>query len=114
MPYGEMPWVQEGRYQRSQEDWIAIDSAAWFAWLEQISAFCYGSQRSWLQLTVRKEKRGAHFYWYGYSKVDAKLHNVYLGKGESLSQERLERACERIHEQVRERRKRLTATENAS
>lgn len=101
MPYGETPWVREGRFRTDEDKWIVIDSADWFAWLEQISSFCYSAQRPWMRLSARKEKRGANFYWYGYRKIDAKLHNVYLGKSERLTQERLERACEQIEQQAR-------------
>ena len=101
MPYGETPWVREGYIRTWDGTWIRVDSAEWFAWLEQISSFCYSSQRSRMRLTARKEKRGTNFYWYAYRKIDAKLHNVYLGKSEHISQERLEQACEQIHQQVK-------------
>lgn len=104
MPYADMPWVRGGCIRSGEGGPIRIDSAEWFVWVEGVSSFCYSAQGSWIRLTVRKEKRGAHRYWYGYSRIDAKLHNVYLGKSERLTQERLERACERIRQRARERR----------
>ena len=104
MPYGETPWVRDGYIRIPDSEWIKIDTPEWFAWVEQVTSFCYSSPHSWMRLTVRKEKRGTNFYWYGYRKIDSKLHNVYLGKGEQLTQDRLEEACERILQRLRERR----------
>jgi hypothetical protein len=104
MPHGEMPWVRDGRLLNSDNQRIVVDTPAWFSWLATVSSFCYSSQRSSVRLTVRQEKRGSNLYWYGYSKIDSKLHNVYLGKRQNLDQVRLEEACQEIHQRARERR----------
>lgn len=42
--------------------------------------------------TARKEtsKKGKADYWYGYRKVDGKLHKRYIGKAEDITRSRLE------------------------
>lgn len=70
-------------------------------WLSQISAFCYSGSHPWLRLTVRCEKRRQQFYWYAYSRIDGKLHNIYLGKQDRLTQARLEHACLLIDQRAR-------------
>lgn len=104
MPHGEMPWVRDGRLLNRDNQRIVVDTPAWFSWLATIASFCYSSQRSSVRLTVRQEKRGSKLYWYGYSRIDSKLHNVYLGKRENLTQARLEEACRQIYQRARERR----------
>jgi hypothetical protein len=100
MPYANMPWVRRGEV-AIPTGGIAVDSPQWFAWLDTVSSFCYSSQSSSMRLTARREKRRQQFYWYGYCKVDAKLHNVYLGKREQLTQDRLEQACQQLWRKVR-------------
>jgi hypothetical protein len=55
----------------------------------------------WLRLTVRREKRRQQFYGHAYSKIDGKLHNIYLGKQDRLTQARLEHACLLIDQRAR-------------
>ena len=101
MPYQQMPWVRQGQVVLPTAQRIVLDTPAWFAWLNQISAFCYSGSHPWLRLTVRREKRRQQFYWYAYSKVDGKLHNIYLGKQNTLTQARLEHACLLIDQRAR-------------
>lgn len=101
MPYGAMPWVRQGRVLTAHGERIVIDTPAWFAWLAHISSFCYSGQHPWVRLTVRCEKRRQHSYWYAYCKIDAKLHNIYLGKREQLTQTRLDGACQAIYQRAR-------------
>lgn len=96
MPYANMPWVRKGQVLTAAGVRIAIDSAAWFAWLETVCAFCYSSSTHLYRLTVRHERRRRQRYWYAYCKIDAKLHNVYLGKTPQLTQARLEQACRQL------------------
>ena len=104
MPQGEMPWIRDGRLLNGIRAGIVVDSPAWFDWLATVTSFCYSSQRSWVRLTVRYEKRGYRFYWYAYSRIDSKLHNVYLGCSANLTQRRLEDAAQRIYQRAKERR----------
>ena len=103
MPYREMPWVQNGCVLSADGEPIALDTAAWFRWLEEIPAFCYSPRHGWLRLTVRHEFRRHQRYWYAYSRIDRKLHNVYLGKTHRLTQQRLDDACEQIRQRVRQK-----------
>jgi len=100
MPYAQMPWVRNGRLVTPSGDRIVIDTRAWFAWLEQITSFCYSSRLTWVRLTVRREQRRQQRYWYAYSKIDGKLHNIYLGKRQHLTQTRLDWACQTIYQRA--------------
>lgn len=104
MPYGEMPWVRDGRLLNGSDPTVVIDSPAWFEWVATVTSFCFSSRHSWVRLTVRYEKRGARFYWYAYSRIDSKLHNVYLGNSSNLTQQRLEDVCQQIYQQAKKRR----------
>ncbi len=100
MPYAKTPWVREGGVRAASGAFIALDTPAWFAWLHQVAAFGYSSRSCPLRLTLRRERRRHHHYWYGYAKINAKLHNIYLGKSEQLTQARLEQACQRLWQQI--------------
>ena len=73
---------------------VAVDSADWFAWLEQPETASFAFHGTDGGFTARKERRqrGAH-YWIAYRKVDGKLRNAYLGKSAALTLERLTRAA---------------------
>jgi LuxR family maltose regulon positive regulatory protein len=101
MPYQQMPWVRQGQLVLTGGKCIVLDTPAWFACLSQVSSFCYSGSHPWLRLTVRCEKRRQQFYWYAYCKIDGKLHNIYLGKPEHLTQARLEQACQLIDQRAR-------------
>lgn len=105
MPHGEMPWVRDGRLVHGGDAPIVVDSSAWFDWLATVTSFCYSGQHASVRLTVRYEKRGSRFYWYAYSRIDRKLHNVYLGGSSNLTRQRLEDACHQIYQRAKERRK---------
>jgi hypothetical protein len=101
MPYQQMPWVRQGQLVLANGTRIVLDTPAWFAWLNQVSSFCYSGSHPWLRLTVRREKRRQQTYWYAYCKIDSKLHNIYLGKQEHLTKARLEQACRLIDQRAR-------------
>lgn len=101
MPQRAMPWVRQGQLTLATGERIRLDTPAWFAWLKEGTSFCYSSPYTWIRLTVRREKRRQHFYWYAYSKIDGKLHNSYLGKADRLTQSRLEQACQQIGQHAR-------------
>ena len=96
MPYAGTPWVRNGEVVDGEGVGVLMDTPAWFAWLDQVSSFCYSSSSCLARLTVRQEKRRGNSYWYAYSKTDAKLHNIYLGKTERITQLQLEAACQRV------------------
>src|SRR5262245_9707 len=67
---------------------IAIDTPAWYAWLEQATTFAFvGEQGSF---TARKERSArAGGYWKAYRKLKGTLRSAYLGKSADLTLERL-------------------------
>jgi hypothetical protein len=80
---------------------IRLDSAAWFAWLEERgSSFAYpifdpaqGYIVGWM--TVRKEarQRGGR-YWVVYRRCQGTLRKVYLGASATLTQACLDRLAQ--------------------
>ena len=67
---------------------IAVGSPAWFAWLEEATAFAFTSVQG--SFTARKERRGqSGWYWKAYRKRDGTLHRAYLGKSADLTLDRL-------------------------
>ena len=71
---------------------IPVGSAAWFAWLEDATAFTFTSPSG--SFSARKERRTrGGWYWQAYRTANGALHKAYLGKRENLTLERLERAA---------------------
>ncbi|MCZ7668990.1 MAG: hypothetical protein M5U34_18255 [Chloroflexi bacterium] len=103
MPYGETPWVRQGKVVTATGIHLHIDTPTWFAWLETISSFCYNSSQGGLRLTAHREKRRQQTYWYGYARNAGKLHNIYLGRTERLTQAHLDRACRQARRQSQSR-----------
>jgi len=70
---------------------IAVDTPAWFAWLEQATTFAFTSPAG--RFTARKERqaRGGG-YWKAYRTSHGTLHRVYLGKAQDLTLDRLNHA----------------------
>ena len=101
MPQAHMPVVRHGHLQVTTAAPIALDSEDWFTWLITATHFCFWFSPLY-RLTVRKEKRRHQEYWYAYLKYDRKLHNVYLGKPQQLTNERLEAACQTIWQRIRQ------------
>ena len=65
---------------------IALDSPAWFAWLnvEEHHTFHFTSASG--GFTARKErKQRGQWYWVAYRQVHNKLHKTYLCKSETLT-----------------------------
>lgn len=97
MPYRGIPLVSRGFLRDPR---LALDTPAWFAWLEDATHFCYVGHYPIYRMTVRKEKRRHSFYWFAYVKMASKLHNAYLGKSESLTQQKLETVVGRLNRQA--------------
>jgi len=88
---------QPGTLELSPDEFIALDSALWFAWLEQKFAFrveqvYYLADQSnldpyYLHYTVRPERRQrGQVYWYPYKKYhNQRLRGTYLGKTETVT-----------------------------
>src|SRR5579864_9089239 len=70
---------------------VMVDSAPWYAWLENASTFTFRSGQG--HFTARKERAGnrrGEPYWRAYQKRGGKLHRAYLGKSEELTLEHLQ------------------------
>ena len=71
---------------------ITVDTPAWFAWLEDATAFTFTSPSG--SFSARKERRSrGGWYWKAYRTVNGVLHRAYLGKTENLTLVRLEHAA---------------------
>ncbi len=66
---------------------ITIGTAEWYTWLEHHRSFCFEAQGC--SFTARKERRPGGWYWYGYRRMQGKLHRAYIGKTARLTLERL-------------------------
>jgi len=74
---------------------IALDTPAWFAWLEQASRFAYTTGGA--RLTARKQPRGQHAFWYGYARCAGRVRGVYLGRSMDLTAARLQAGLIQLH-----------------
>jgi LuxR family maltose regulon positive regulatory protein len=74
---------------------VEVESATWFAWLDQVSSFRFRGQAG--GYTARKESRryGAT-YWYAYVRLAGKLVKRYLGRSADLTLARLEERAEAL------------------
>jgi LuxR family maltose regulon positive regulatory protein len=110
MPQTGTPWVRQGQLLTRGNAPIGLDTPAWFGWLETATRFCYSARHTFFRLTARKEKRRGIFYWYGYLKNEGKLHNIYLGKSERLTQAYLDAALSRLARKAQEGGKKAMGT----
>lgn len=88
---------QPGMLGLDQEEWIAVDSAPWFDWLQQaqsfrvVQAYYLAGQASrepyYLSYTVRPERRQrGQVYWYAYKKYhNRRLDGTYLGPAQAVT-----------------------------
>jgi hypothetical protein len=67
---------------------IAVESVAWYAWLEGHRTFRFECSAS--PFTARKEQRPGGWYWYAYRRQAGRLHTAYLGRSAELSATRLD------------------------
>src|SRR5919206_322436 len=71
---------------------ITVGTPAWFAWLEDATAFTFTSPSG--SFSARKERRTrGGWYWQAYRTANGTLQKAYLGKLENLTLARLERAA---------------------
>ncbi len=86
----------------------AVDSSAWFVWLETATTFRYfSSQRyDWYHghgplfapVSFRKEQRRRGWLWYAYRRVHGVLHKRYVGKSDGLTAVKLEETAMQLNE----------------
>jgi LuxR family transcriptional regulator, maltose regulon positive regulatory protein len=87
---GALEWQADGRLQRVQ-----IDTPAWFRWLEQGITFALHTPAGNITVRCDKGQRGG-YYWRAYRRSGGVLRQVYLGKAEALSEERLLAAAAKL------------------
>jgi hypothetical protein len=90
------------------EPLCAIDSPAWFAWLETATAFRYFSRRRqnlfdghgplFAPVSFRKERRRQSWLWYAHRRVPGVLHKRYAGRSAGLTATRLEATAVLLNE----------------
>lgn len=94
---------QPGTLQLPDDQFIPLDTPAWFAWLKQELAFRFEqvyyvlnrplTDRLYLSYTVRpKRRRGGQVYWYAAKKNHhRRLRGTYLGQPENVTLAHLDR-----------------------
>jgi LuxR family transcriptional regulator, maltose regulon positive regulatory protein len=80
---------------------IRLGSADWFAWLKDVSNHTFHFTHASGGFTARKERkqRGDH-YWIAYRQFHNKLHKVYIGKSETLTEAHLADASATLAEHI--------------
>lgn len=69
---------------------VEVDSSMWYSWLRKNTSFRFESGIAGdNSFTARKHQRQSGGFWYAYRKVDGKLRNVYIGKSEGLTVEKM-------------------------
>jgi len=74
---------------------IALNTPAWFAWLEQATRFAYTAGGA--RLTARKQPCGQQAFWYGYARCAGRVRGVYLGRSMDLTAARLQAGLIQLH-----------------
>ena len=72
---------------------IAVDAAAWWAWLGAADAASFRVEVDGERFTARREQKPGGWYWYGYRRRDGTLRKVYLGRTADLTLARLTSAA---------------------
>ena len=85
-----------------------LDSPNWFIWLETAMTFRYFSDRRqrnirgfgplYMPISLRKEQRRHHWYWYAYRRTHGTLHKRYAGKSDALTTLRLENMATELNQ----------------
>lgn len=100
MAYAGTPLVLDHVLRLPGNARIPVGSRRWFNWLQTATAFSYQLSGRIYRLTLRKEKRGGHFYWYAYLKKERKLHNAYAGRSEALTVNHLSFVYQRMMDKI--------------
>lgn len=103
---------QPGTLELGPDQFIPLDSAQWFAWLEQKLAFrveqvYYLADRNQpkpydLSFTVRPERRQrGQAYWYAYKKYhNRRLRGTYLGRSQDVTLHHLDQLADQYLAQI--------------
>lgn len=76
---------------------IAVDSAAWYAWLEAPTTRSFAFHSAVGSFTARRERQHGRWYWYGYQTQHGQLHKRYIGKPAEVTQARLLDVATMLH-----------------
>ena len=90
-----IPIVAGGMLETNRGKVVELSSPQWLKWLETNKSFRYEPSSEVKGFTVRVEQSG---YWYGYRKIQGKLHKRYVGKPEELTQSRLEEIAQLLEQ----------------
>ena len=82
---GKIPTIKKNKVELVSGKILTVDSRQWFRWLDEPETTAFKFEVS-DGFTARKETNG---YWYGYRKINRRLHKRYLGKSSSLSLSKL-------------------------
>ncbi len=90
------PIIQDGNLWVNGEETavslpISLESPQWHNWLAQHKQFKFKGDEG--HFSARRETRHGGNYWYAYRRRSGKLHKVYLGKSEEITQLRLEQVA---------------------
>src|SRR5215471_11443316 len=80
--------LHEDAEETASREAIAVESVAWYAWLEHHRSFRFECPAT--TFTARKEQRAGGWYWYAYRRLAGRLHTAYIGRSAELSATRLQ------------------------
>lgn len=91
-----LPTVMGGLIETETGRVMELTSPSGLTWLNSINSFRYKPTSQNKAYTVRKEGKDKE-YWYGYRKVNGKLHKRYMGKILEIDEVRLEATAEALN-----------------
>lgn len=93
-----IPKVVSGTFELPTGKVIEVGETAWVDWLDLPETRSFRFDDGVVGFTARKEKvKGQDGYWYAYASVLGKTRKKYLGKTESLTQEKMAEVERQLH-----------------
>lgn len=93
-----IPKIISGTFELPSGKVVEVGSTAWFKWLDLSETRSFRFDDGEFGFTARKEKvKGQDGYWYAYASVLGKTRKKYLGKSESLTQEKMIKVEQQLH-----------------
>src|SRR5689334_25407482 len=77
---------------------VAVGSDAWFAWLASARGFIFRGPAG--RFTARKRQREQGDFWYAFRRLAGHFHEIYLGKGQDLTVQRLNTAAAKLNQLI--------------
>ena len=68
----------------------------WIEWLYENKTFRFGVKH--LFVTFRREPQRHDEFWYGYKRIEGRLHKRYVGRSEDMTCERLVETVEKFRD----------------